>query len=132
VIDWLKRIGVKISNMFRGDRYGYSVDIKPRFPLQKWFERMVRHITVPEDQQKSLEDLSGKGGIVYTMKESSQIDFAYVGMRLHQLGLPSPVFMFDHHPYLWQPRWYALKTLLYHFVHLLRRGGFPDPYAGGY
>ena len=132
MIDWLKRIGVRTSNMFRGDRYGYSVDIKPRFPLQKWFERMVRHITVPEDQQKSLEDLSGKGSIVYTIKESSQIDFVYVGMRLHQLGLPSPVFMFDHHPYLWQPRWYGLKTLVYHFAHLVRHGCFPDPYAGGY
>ena len=129
----LKQMGAKISAMFRRDPYGLSIDLKPRFPLQKWFDRMVRHVTVPEDQQKSLEELAGKGGVcVYTMKESSQIDFVYVSMRLRQLGLPSPVFMFDHHPYLWQPRWYALKTLLYHFVHLLRRGGFPDPYAGGY
>jgi hypothetical protein len=25
---------------------------------------MVSHVTVPEDQQKSLEELAGKGGIV--------------------------------------------------------------------
>ncbi len=132
MIDWLKRIGATTSEMFRRDPYGYSVDITPRFPLQKWFERMVRHVTVPEDQQKSLEELSGKGSIVYAMKESSQIDFVYVNMRLHQLSLPSPVFMFDHHPYPWQPRWYALRTLVYHFFHLLRRRCFPDPYAGNY
>jgi glycerol-3-phosphate O-acyltransferase len=116
----------------RKDLYGFSIEVKPRFPFQKWFERMVRHISFPEDQQKSLEELSGKGCIVYTMKESSQIDFAFVSMRLHQLGLPAPIFMFDHHPYFWQPRSYALKTLVYHLVHLVRRGGFPDPYAGGW
>jgi glycerol-3-phosphate O-acyltransferase len=118
--------------MVHRDPFGYSVDIKPRFPLQKWFERTVRHVTVPEDQQKSLQELSSKGVIVYTMKEPSQLDFVYVSMRLHQLGLPSPTLMFDDHPYFWQPRWYALKTIIYHCGHLLRHGSFPDPYAGGY
>ncbi|SPF40746.1 Glycerol-3-phosphate acyltransferase [Syntrophobacter sp. SbD1] len=132
VVYWLKQIGSKTSEMFRRDPYGHSIDTKPRFPFQKWFERMVRHVTVPEDQLKAIEELSAKGIIVYAMKESSQIDFVYVSMRLHQLGLPSPVFMFDHHPYIWQPRWYAFKTLVHHFVHLLRNGCFPDPYAGGY
>jgi len=132
VTGWLKQIGAKTSTMFSKDPYGLSIDIKPRFPFQTWFERTVRHVTVPEDQQKSIEELSGKGFIVYTMKESSQLDFVYVSMRLHQLGLPSPVFMFDHHPYVWQPRWYAFKTLLFHFAHLVRHGDFPDPYAGGY
>ena len=133
MIDTLKQIGARVSAMFRRDPYGLSIDVKPRFFLQKWFERMVRHVTVPEDQLKSLQELAAKGGVcVYAMRESSQIDFVYVSMRLHQLGLPSPVFMFDHHPYLWQPRWSALKTLVYHLVHLLRHGGFPDPYAGGY
>ena len=40
--------------------------------------------------------------------------------------------MFDQHPYIWQPRWYALKTLLCHCGHLLRHRHFPDAYAGGY
>ncbi len=132
MIDWLKSIGLKTSEMVHRDPFGYSVDIIPRFPLQKWFERTVRHVTVPDDQQKSLQDLSSKGLIVYTMKESSQLDFVYVSMRLHQLGLPSPTLMFDNHPYFWQPRWYALKTIIYHCGHLLRHGCFPDPYAGGY
>ncbi|MGC9965794.1 MAG: 1-acyl-sn-glycerol-3-phosphate acyltransferase [Syntrophobacteraceae bacterium] len=132
MIDWLKRIGGKTSDMFCRDSYGYSIDIKPRFPLQKWFERTVRHVSVLEDQQKSLEELSSKGIIVYAIKESSQIDFAYVSLRLHQLGLPSPSFMFDQHPYIWQPRWYALKTLLCHCGYLLRHRRFPDAYAGGY
>lgn len=132
MIDWLKSIGSKTSEMVHRDPFGYSVDIKPRFPLQKWFERTVRHVTVPEDQQKTLQELSSKGVIVYTMKESSQLDFVYVSMRLHQLGLPSPTLMFDDHPYFWQPRWYALKTIIYHCGHLLRHGCFPDPYAGGY
>ncbi len=132
MIDWLRRIGAKISEMVCKDPYGYSIDTKPRFPLQNWFDRTVRHVTVPEDQQKCIEELSGKGAIVYAMKEASQIDFAYVSLRLHQLGLPSPVFLFDQHPYLWQPRFYALKNLLYHCAHLLRHGCFPDAYAGGY
>ena len=132
MIDLLKQIGAKTSEMFREDPYGLSIGRKPRFPLQKWFERMVRHVVFPEDQQKALEGLSGKGDIVYAMKESSQIDFVYVSMRLQQLGLPSPVFMFDHHPFLWQPRLYALKTIVFHFANVVRYGSFQDPYAGGY
>ena len=93
---------------------------------------MVRHVVFPDDRQKALEELSGKGLIVYAMKESSQIDFVYISMKLQQLGLPSPVFMFDHHPYFWQPRWYALKTIVCNFAHLVRHGGFLDPYAEDY
>lgn len=118
--------------MVRKDPYGYSVDNKPRFPLQKWFERMVARVTVPEDQQLALEELSKRGTVVYAMKYPSQLDFVYVGMRLHQLGLPAPTFIFDMHPYFWQPRWFALKTILYHCGHLIRHGAFPDAYAGGH
>ncbi|MCL5406250.1 MAG: 1-acyl-sn-glycerol-3-phosphate acyltransferase [Deltaproteobacteria bacterium] len=132
MIGWLKHRSTKNSEAFRKDPYGFSINIKPRFPLQKWFERTVRHVSVPEDRQESLRQLFGKGTIVYTTKEPSQIDFVYISMRFHQLGLPSPVFMFDQRPYPWQPRWYALKTLVRNFVHLLRQGCCPDPYAGGY
>ncbi|MDR3567600.1 MAG: 1-acyl-sn-glycerol-3-phosphate acyltransferase [Syntrophobacteraceae bacterium] len=132
MIAWLKHRGTKGSESFRRDSYGFSINVKPRFPLQKWFERMVRHVTIPEDRQESLRQLYGKGSIVYTIKEPSQIDFVYISMRLNQLGLPSPVFMFDQRPYPWQPRWYALKTIIRNFVHLLRQGCFPDPYTGGY
>lgn len=118
--------------MVRKDPFGYSVDGKPRFPLQKWFERMVARVTVPEDQQMALEELARRGTLIYAMKYPSQLDFVYASMRLHQLGLVSPTFIFDMHPYFWQPRWFAVKTLAYHFGHLVRRGAFPDPYAGHY
>ena len=132
MIKWLKGILPKFATLVRRDPFGYSIDTKPRFPLQGWFERMVGRVTVPDDQQKLLEELSQRGTIIYTMKDPSQIDFVYVSMRLHQLGLPSPQFIFDMHPYCWQPRWYALKTVIYHFFHLIRHGAFPDPYAGQY
>lgn len=130
MLDWLEQIKSKTMNMVRKDKFGYSIEDKPRFPLQKWFESMVAKVTVPADQQKVLEDLSKRGTIVYTMKDPSQLDFVYISMRLQQLGLPGPQFIFDMHPYLWQPRLYALKTLAYHFGHLVRHGCFPDPYAG--
>ncbi len=132
MIGWLKRRGKKNSETLRRDPFGFSINIKPRFPLQMWFERVVRRVSVPEDRQESLRQLCGKGTVIYAIKEPSQIDFVYLSMRFHQLGLPSPVFMFDQHPYLWQPRWYALKTLVCHFVHLLRQGCFPEPYEAGY
>jgi glycerol-3-phosphate O-acyltransferase len=132
VIGWLRHKKNNNSDSFRKDPYGFSIKVKPRFPLQKWFERVVRHVSVPEDRQESLRQLCGKGTIVYTIKEPSQIDFVYISMRLQQLGLPAPVFMFDQRPYPWQPRWYAIKTLVRHFFHLLRQGCFPDPYTGGY
>lgn len=132
VIGWFKKKENGNSETFGRDPYGFSIKIKPRFPLQKWFERVAGHVSVPEDRQESLRRLCGKGVVVYTIKEPSQIDFVYISMRLRQLGLPAPVFMFDQRPYPWQPRWYALKTVVKHFIHLLRQGCFPDPYAGGY
>ncbi len=132
MIGWLRSRKENSSENLRRDRYGYSILGKPRFPLQKWFERIVRHVSVPEDRQESLRQLSDRASIVYTIREPSQIDFIYISMRFQQLGLPSPQFLFDQHPYPWQPRWYAIKTIVSHFLHLLRQGGFPDPYAGGY
>ncbi len=129
MIQWFRDILSKTAAMVRRDPYGYSIDGKPRFPLQSWFERMVGRVTIPEDQQRVLEELAQRGTIVFTMKDPSQLDFVYVSLRLHQLGLATPEFMFDVHPYFWQPRLFAMKTLLYHFGHILRHGSFPDPYA---
>jgi glycerol-3-phosphate O-acyltransferase len=132
VIERLKRLKSNLAALIRKDPFGYSVEEKPRFPLQKWFERTVGKVTVPVDQLNTIEELSRRGNIIYVVKYPSQLDFVYVSTRLHQLGLLSPTFIFDMHPYFWQPRWFALKTLLYHFGHLLRHGCFPDPYAGGH
>jgi len=132
VINWLKRTVANTVAMVRKDPFGYSIDKKPRFPLQAWFERMVARLTVPEYQQTMLEELSRRGTVVYAMKYPSQLDFAYVSMRLNQLGLPAPGFTFDMHPFFWQHRWFALKTMASHSFHLIRHGSLPDPYPAGY
>jgi glycerol-3-phosphate O-acyltransferase len=116
----------------RNDPYGYAVNHKPRCLFQNWVERRIAKTSVPEDQQHLLEDLAGRGAIVYALKYRSQLDFVSLSLRLHQLGLPTPTFIFDLHPYLWQPRWYAFKTLLYHLYRFIRRGSLPNPYGGGY
>jgi len=116
----------------KNDRYGYAFQDKPRFPLQGWLERLIAKASMPEDQQRLLEDLSKRGHVVYAVKYRSQIDLVYLTARLYQLGLPSASFAFDLHPYLWQPRWYALKIILYHIGHLLRYGCLPNPYENGY
>lgn len=114
------------------DPYGYSIHDKPRFPLQRWFERLISKASVPDDQQRLLEDLAQRGHVVYAIKHRSQIDFVCLTARLHQLGLPKASFLFDLHPYLWQPLWYAIKICIYHFLHLLRHGSLPNPYEDGY
>lgn len=114
------------------DRFGYSVETKPRFPLLGFLDPVVSKIPVPADQQKELEELSKRGTVIYALKYRSQLDFLFLGLRLYQLGLPTPTFLFDVHPYAWQPKWYSLKLLVYHFIHLIRNGSLPDPYAGGY
>lgn len=121
------------SNLtIRKDRFGYSIDEKPRFILRKWFERTIAKVSVPEDQQKLIEELGRKGRIVYALEYRSQFDFVYLNLKLSQLGVVAPTFMFDVHPYVWQPWWYMLKILPYHLVHYLRQMSLPDPYADGY
>lgn len=115
-----------------GDPFGYSVDTKARVPLQAWSERLASRISMPEDQQHMLEDLARRGTVVYAVKYRSQLDFVYLNLRLHQLGLPPASFLFDLHPYFYQPRWYALKLLAFHFYHLIRRGELPNPYDSGH
>ncbi|NTU48758.1 MAG: hypothetical protein HGA84_07105, partial [Syntrophobacteraceae bacterium] len=99
---------------------------------QRWIERLISKASVPDDQQRMLEDLAQKGHVVYAIKHRSQIDFVYLTARLHQLGLPKASFLFDLHPYFWQPLWYSIKIAVYHCFHLLRRGSLPNPYEDGH
>jgi len=126
------RMGSTSKFTIHQDPYGYAVADKPRCLFQNWVERLVSKTSVPEDQQRLLEDLAMRGAIVYAIKYRSQLDYVSLSLRLHQLGLPSPTFLFDLHPYWWQPRWYALKLLGYHLYHFVRRGGTPNAYDGGY
>ena len=125
-------MGTKSEFSIHQDPYGYAVDDKPRCPFQHSVERLISKTSVPEDQQRLLEDLAKRGVIVYAVKYRSQLDFVSLSLRLHQLGLPAPTFIFDFHPYLWQPRWYALKILGYHLYHFVRRGTLPNGYDDGY
>jgi len=129
---WWQKIIDKTGFTVKEDPYGYSVQNKPRFLFQSLIERLIVKTAMPEDQQRMLGDLAGRGKIVYAIKYRSQFDFVYVGLRLFQLGLPAPSFIFDLHPYFWQPRWYALKILGYHFCHVVRNGCLPDPYVDHY
>ena len=132
MMNWWRKAKNEAGFTVREDPYGYSVSRKPRVPLQGWMEKLIARISMPEDQQRLLEDLAGRGTVVYAIKYRSQLDFMYLSLRLYQLGLPAPTFIFDLHPYLWQPRLYALKSLFYHFYHLIRQGALPEPYESGY
>ncbi|MCU0589419.1 MAG: 1-acyl-sn-glycerol-3-phosphate acyltransferase [Syntrophobacteraceae bacterium] len=114
------------------DPYGYSVHERPSFFLRSAFERFITKTSMPEDQQKLVESLAQQGTVVYAAEYRSQFDFIYLSLRLHQLGLPKPTFLFDLHPYFWQPRIYAAKLMAYHLYRYLRMEGLPDPYADGY
>ncbi len=81
------------------DPFGFSVPSKPRFLLSPIFERLIAKTSIPEDQQKLLESLAQKGVIVYALRHRSQLDFVYVSLRLYQLGLPTPTYLFDLRPY---------------------------------
>lgn len=118
--------------LVRNDPFGYSVNKKPKFPLQGWMERLMSRISVPEDQQHVVEELSRRGTVIYALKYRSQLDFVYLSSRFHQLGLPSASFLFDIRPYAWQPRWYALKLLCCHLYRLVKQGSLPNPYEAGY
>lgn len=114
------------------DAFGFSIPDKPRFLLSPIFEKLIAKTSIPEDQQKLLETLADKGCIIYALRHRSQLDFVYVSLRLHQLGLPAPTFLFDLRPYFWQPRTYATTVILRNLAQHLSRDGVPDPYEHGY
>ena len=130
--NWWQKIKARTGFTVKKDPYGYSIDKKPEFLLRPLFERMIQKTSMPEDQQRQLEDLAKRGNVVYAIKYRSQFDFVYLSLRLYQLGLPSPSFVFDLHPYFWQPRWYGLKIIPYHLFQYFRQGTLPNPYDGGY
>ncbi len=129
---WWRKIRNKIKFTGNRDPYGYSLDVKPKVTFQRWFEKLVAKISVPEDQQRHLEELSRKGSIIYAIKYRSQLDYVCASLKLHQLGIPNASFTFEVKPYFWLPRWQAFKLILYHSWHLIRRGCFPNPYDDGY
>jgi glycerol-3-phosphate O-acyltransferase len=116
----------------KDDPYGYAIPANPSFFPRRLFERLIRYTTIPDDQQSLLDDLSQRGTVVYALKYRSQLDFMYLNRRLYQLGLPTPSFTFDFHPYAWQPAWYAIKLFFYRLYHYFRKDRSFDPYEGGY
>ncbi|MCX7823295.1 MAG: 1-acyl-sn-glycerol-3-phosphate acyltransferase [Syntrophobacterales bacterium] len=110
---------------------GYECPGKPSVPLQFIFYRMIAMGTMPIDQQKTLEELSKQGVIIYAIKYRSAFDFFYLKTRLYQLGLPDPVFAFDMKTYRFLPFLKAWKLRMKHFLSFLRGGGAPDPYDSG-
>ena len=132
MIKWWLRTKDQPRLTVKNDPYGYAVDKRPSFLLRGWFQKMITKTSMPDDQQRQLEELSQQGHIVYAYEHRSQLDFVYLSLRLYQLGLPSPSFLFDCHPYIWQPFFYGCKVLAYHCYHYLRYRRLPDPYANGY
>lgn len=116
----------------REDPYGHALEQKPRFLLRRLFERLIAKTAIPEDQQHLLEKLARNGHVVYAIKYRSQLDFVYANLRLYQLGLPYPSFVFDLFPYFWQRRWYAFKLMGLHLWQFVRHGERPDAYAASY
>lgn len=106
---------------------GYECPGKPSVPLQFILDRMIAMGTMPIDQQKTLEELSREGVIIYAIKYRSAFDFLYLKTRLYQLGLPDPVFAFDLKTYRFLPFIRAWKLRIRHFFSFMR-GGPPDPY----
>lgn len=130
--NWWQKLTDRTGLTIGSDHFGYSIQDKPRFFLEGVLEKFVAKTVMPDDQQKMLEELSSRGNIVYAIKYRSQLDLVFLSLRLYQLGLPVPSFIFDLHPYGWQPLWYSITLMAYHLYHFLRHGSLPDPYAGGY
>ncbi len=116
----------------QNDRFGYALQGKPKFLLRPWIEKLIAKTVMPEDQQRLLDEFSQRGTVVYAIKYRSQLDLVYLTLRLYQLGLPAPGFVYDLHPYAWQPRWYAIKIMVFHFYQMLRRWRLPNPDTSGY
>jgi glycerol-3-phosphate O-acyltransferase len=116
----------------QNDRFGYALQGKPKFLLRPWIEKLIAKTVMPEDQQRLLDEFSHRGTVVYAIKYRSQLDLVYLTLRLYQLGLPAPGFVYDLHPYAWQPRWYAIKIMAFHFYQMLRRWRLPNPDTNGY
>lgn len=117
------------SSSFQEIAPGYECYGKPSVPLQFILDRMIAMGTMPVDQQKTLEDLSKRGVIIYAIKYRSAFDFFYLKTRLYQLGLPDPVFTFDMKTYRFLPFFKAWKLRIKHFFSFMRGGGTPDPYS---
>ncbi|HBD08501.1 MAG TPA: hypothetical protein DCZ69_09585 [Syntrophobacteraceae bacterium] len=116
----------------QNDRFGYALQGKPRFLLRPWIEKLIAKTVMPDDQQRLLHELSQRGTVVYAIKYRSQLDLVYLTLRLQQLGLPAPGFVYDLHPYAWQPQWYSIKLRAFHLYHWLRSWHLPNPYTHGY
>jgi len=137
--DWLNRAKQALfrsrtpkGRTLREDPYGHGLDQKPNFLPRPLFERLIAKTAIPADQQRQLEQLGQQGHIVYAIKYRSQLDFVYANLRLYQLGLPHPRFVFDLFPYFWHRRWYALKLACFHLWQFIRHGERPNAYASTY
>ncbi len=129
---FLKKVLNGLKNNFRNITLPYEFFGRPRYFLSFLLEKMVNQGKMPIDQQKTIENLSKEGIIVYALKYKSAMDLLYIKTRLYRLGLPDPDFVFDMTLYRFMPFLRAWFSRAKHFLAYLKDEELLNPYDSGY
>jgi len=100
-----------MGEYYAGDLY----PLKP-FPFFWLLKRLLKRVTIAEEDVATLKDLSSKGVVVYSLKNKSQLNCLIIGDLLERHGIERPRHAHGINMILWQPFGKALRTIISRMV----------------
>ncbi len=103
-----------------GERGSYLVSL-----IYKYF---TDRVSIPDEDLKTIRELSKKGTIIYAQKNRSSLDFLFFHHRYKSEGLPYPIFGNFINMIWFQPLKSVFRILLSKFYCLIEGIESPNPY----
>ncbi len=103
------------------------------FPLYWLVKKVLSKVEFADEHVETLKALSGKGIVVYALKNKSQLNSLIIRELAARKGIPSPIYCYGINMIFWQPFPMAVKFILSYLFHLLLKRNKPlDACKSGY
>ena len=102
------RIGEYYSGLFYREK---------RFRLFWFLNTTLSRVKADEEELERLKNLSGKGVVVYALKNKSQLNCLILRNILDRVDIKRPTYCHGINMILWQPFQDAFKTIISRFLH---------------
>lgn len=113
---WTTEIGeYHVGRLYREDN----------FPLFWLIKKVLSKVEFADEHVETLKTLSGKGIVVYALKNKSQLNSLIIRELAARKGIPRPIYCHGINMIFWQPFPMAVKVILSYFFHLLFKRNVP-------
>jgi glycerol-3-phosphate O-acyltransferase len=131
---WFGRVLSHLAGGLGGYDYHYAGYLPSRagFLLRRTLDPFFKRVSVNPRYLERLQDLAGRGAVVYALKYRSHLDFLFFNRRYQKLGVIAPEVAFDLNLWMWQPWFHLVQIVSAAINYFTRRRSWPNPFQDGY